>query len=687
MTLALRQLATSTSSVTAFTAATSVENLSRAVSDTTVPGPSIPTSIVSASHNFNNASGASTSWLASNIGLFAVLVTIIPVVILVACGTGYFVYSRRRRLADQYKMDVPEESALTGGSAGGCAAAAAILNVGYDAEVTMARSLACGSDDASSRRLSGISSLPENREVPLLPYPPTAMVAAAASNRRRIRTSYNALYEGDTDPTTRPAAGNSVIAALARIRHYDSGAGNMQPGGDGGGTGASLSSSPYDGLGAITPPGGGTRDGPDEVITHYANVLYDMASPGADHKQQPSPQPVGGGGLTASAGGRSEGGDSVEASLPPPPLLRRKRRAMGSLANALSAAAPGSAAAAAVTHLISSASRGATRRIPGPPPHVRITPRPRAPSSLIAEFGWPADRGGGGGGSDHQAGGGRGSGGRRSAQQAVSLAPVSAGRARLDPDMVEMAWQVESSAASNDDCDPLLHARQSIASVGAPQVTPRASASMEFVTPHLSFTSVHGRSRRNTAYDTARGSIGVHPAPGVAAVLAATGDGGAPDGPTDVGDNGSSSACAPRPAPHSTRAAAAAVVVVPPPSVEPSAPLPPLPPPPVPGLGGGGYLSLATASGRLPAIPLEPSYSARSRQQDSATAGTETGIVVDGEGDDTDAEGPDLTAVRIGPHLNPLYEPAALYLNPLLNETQAGRGKGASWARPVTRRH
>ncbi len=111
--------------------------------------------------------------------------------------------------------------------------------------------------------------------------------------------------------------------------------------------------------------------------------------------------------------------------------------------------------------------------------------------------------------------------------------------------------------------------------------------------------------------------------------------------------------------------------------------LPPLPPV-APGLGGGGYISLATASGRLPAVPLEPSYSMRPQQESSSA------MVVEAEGEAEGGDGPipDPGQLRPQQHLNPLFEPVTLYLNPMLNNSMEGppRSSRSSWARPSARR-
>ncbi|KXZ51629.1 hypothetical protein GPECTOR_12g593 [Gonium pectorale] len=276
----LRQLATpgGNPNVAAFMAATSTDTLARAVAVATTAvnfNPTIPSSI---SGNDDPDSGGSSrglpgSWVASNMAGFVILVVLVPLVLLVACGTGYFVM-RRRHKASEYKVRITGSPMATpapsaGGAppprtptseAGGCGVsgggALPSARSGYQ---SAGGASALSAVTSLSRRISGASTA----DVQFLPCPPTAVNAAAgAINLSRMRTNFNALFEREALPAVGGGAllpGGSL--ALATCSHGP-------PMSREAGTIVASAPQPSPGVQEAGAPS-------DQVITHYANVLFD----------------------------------------------------------------------------------------------------------------------------------------------------------------------------------------------------------------------------------------------------------------------------------------------------------------------------------------------------------------------------------------------------------------------------
>lgn len=633
LTQALRQVAQGSANLTTFAAATSVDALSRAVVNTNVPGPLIPSSIANPpglsprsptpppppppeglSSNrpppppFGQPvsySPSSRSWIKDNTGGFVAILVVIPVVLIAMCAA--FIVYRSRIRKQRFDVELPFSETGTAAAATGSMASPAAL--GSTPGSTPERLSPTG----AARFISRIRriSTPE-RQSPS----GDARVSPSSSTRTSPTGAAGFISRMRRNPSRRDESVTADeryivqdVALEASLQQFSAAGG--------GGSGGSGGSVPLTHGSAGTPARQSTITAasvlasPQGEMTSNFNVLF--GEPGRGRRRSATAAAAGGdaSGGTATPGAlraKTEGGD-MEVYDSGSEEDERWLSPYGSrLPPHASADAPDlQRDASQAAAMLARQALGAR----GQPPAAADSPDPQ-PRHLMRNYG-------------SEVMGGATVGSRQPSASNGRQPSASEGRPQHTLEIQSEAGSTTPVAAGSE--------------LSGQYFTPQGTGT--FATPRVSFTSARQPAAEALATGGSGSAAGNNsPLPaGAAAIVESTSVGAASADAAAAAAAASTSAKVAAAGRDGTTAAAAARP---------------------PGVGGGGYLSLTTASGRMTGVNLHSSYSP------PAVAGG-GGSPVEGGGPALSRAGSDATGDPLGgddardrQFLNPMFEPVTM---------------------------
>ncbi len=621
LTQALRQVAQGSANLTTFAAATSVDALSRAVVNTNVPGPLIPSSIsnppglaprspspppppppegISGNRpppppgvQPASYSPSSRSWIKDNTGGFVAIVVVIPVVLIAMCA-GFFVYRSRIRKR-RFDIELPFSETGTAAAATGSMATPAVLGSTPDSTPERISPTGAAGFISRIRRISTPERQSPSGDARVSPSGSTRVSpSGAAGFISRIRRNPSRRDESVTADERYIVQDVALEASLQQF----SAAG-------GGGSVPVTHGSADTPARQPTVTAASVLASPQGEMTSNFNVLFGDRGRG---RRRSSAAAAGGGagGSTTTPGGlhvQTEGGDMDEydsdseederwlspyGSVLPPPHAATS-------ADIVQRDASQAAAAMLAVHAL-----GGRGQLPAAADSPALHPR------------YPMRNYG------SEVMGGAMVGSRQpSASNGGQPAAADGRRPRHSPEIQSEGGSTIPVAAVGGSEDP-------VSELSGQYFTPHGTGT--FATPRMSFTSA----RQPAAEALASGGSG-------------SGSGNNSPVPAGAGAIVESTSVSPTVAAASTDDAPAATAARP------------------PGFGGGGYLSLTTASGRMTGVNLDPSYSP------PAMAGG-GGSPVAGGGPALSRAGSDATGDPLGgdddgrdrQFLNPMFEPVTM---------------------------